>query len=91
MDNTQAHAIAQAILQPDLQAQQQLRRKQALAAARLARQRRVAAFTLAGAAVGAAVAVFSGVRFTDGVLWGGLPAALVGWLVAGWSARRSTA
>ena len=83
MEKRQAEAIAQAILEPDLRAQAELRNKRALDAARLARQRRVAVFTLVGCGVGAAVAHFSDVRFTTGVILGGLACAAIGWLVTG--------
>ena len=81
MKKTQAEAIAQAILESDLRAQAELRNKRAREAARLARQRRVAVFTLVGCGIGAAVAHFSGVRFTTGVIWGGLACAATGWLL----------
>lgn len=81
MEKTQADAIAQAILEPDLRAQEDLRIKRAKEAADLARRRRVAWFTLAGAGIGAALAHFTGYRFSNGVIWGGFAGSAVGWLV----------
>ena len=81
MDKTQADAIAQAILEPDLLAQEELRKKQALKSAQHARKRKVAWLTLAGAGIGAACAYFVGTRFSVGVIWGGLAGSAIGWLV----------
>jgi hypothetical protein len=46
MDKTRADAIAQAILEPDLRAQEEIRLKRAREDADLARRRRVALFLL---------------------------------------------
>ena len=81
MDKKQADAIAQAILEPDLRAQEELRNKRALDTAHHARKRRVAWFTLAGCGIGAAIAHFAGLRFSIGVIWGGLGGSAIGWLV----------
>jgi hypothetical protein len=81
MEKTQADAIAQAILEPDLRAQEELRNKRAVESAQLARKRRIAWLTLAGAGIGAAVAYFSDVHFPIGVIWGGLAGSAVGWLI----------
>ena len=83
MENTQADAIAQAILEPDLRAQEELRTKRAKEAADLARRRRVAWFTLAGAGVGAVLVYFTNYHFSNGVLWGGIAGSALGWLVTG--------
>jgi len=82
MNKTQADAIAQAILEPDLQAQADARRQRAIGAAQLERQRKIAACTLAGSAIGAAVAHLLGVRFTNGIICGGLVAAALYWAIA---------
>ena len=81
MEKTQADGVAQAILEPDLRAQEELRRKRAIESAQLARKQRVAWFTLVGAGIGAAVAYFSGAHFSTGVIWGGLAGSAVGWLI----------
>ena len=81
MEKTQADAVAQAILEPDLRHQEELREKRALETAQLARQRRVAGFALAGSAIGAAIAYFLGERFTFGVICGGFAGSALGWLV----------
>ena len=81
MDKTQAEAVAQAILEPDLRAQDELRKKRDLEAARQSRRRRVAWFTLAGCAAGAAIAYSCGARFSIGVIWGGLVGSAIGWIV----------
>lgn len=81
MEKTQADAIAQAILEPDLRAQEEVRAKRAAEALQLARKRRVAWFALAGSGVGAAVAYFSGDRLSLGVIWGGLAGSAVGWFI----------
>lgn len=81
MIKTQVDAIAQAILEPDLRAQDEIRRKRAAEAAQLARKRKVAWLALAGSCIGAAAAYFSGTRFSEGVIWGGLVGAVVGWLI----------
>ena len=80
MEKTQADVVAQAILEPSLRVQE-FRRKRAAETAQLARKRRVAWFALAGSCIGAAVAYFSGSRFSAGVIWGGLAGSVVGWLV----------
>ena len=81
MDKTQADAIAHAILEPDLRAQEDLRHKRAAEAASLARRRRVAWFTLAGCGIGAVIAYFAETRVTQGVLLGGVMGTLSGWLL----------
>ena len=81
MDKTQADAIAQAILQPDLLAQQQIRLKRAREDADLALRRHAAVFALIGSGLGALVAHYLDYRFSLGIIWGGLGGALVGWLV----------
>jgi hypothetical protein len=81
MEKTQADAVAQALLEPDLRAQQELRNKRAVESAQLARKRRVAWLALAGAGIGAAVAYFSGFHFSIGVIWGGFAGSAVGWLI----------
>jgi len=84
MDKTQADAVAQAILQPAQRAQQRaqedFRKKRALKALQLKRQRRIALFTLSGCAFGALIAYLASDRVTVGILWGGLGGSAVGWL-----------
>jgi len=82
MEKGQADAIAVAILEPGRRAQEELRNKHAIKSAQLARNRRVAWLTLSGAGIGAAVAYFSGVHFSIGVIWGALAGSAVGWLIS---------
>lgn len=85
MDKTQADAAAQAILEPHLRAQdtrrEEIRAKRVAEEAILARKRRVAWFGLAGSGIGATIAYVSGIRFTLGIIWGGIAGSAVGWLV----------
>ena len=81
MDKAQADAIAHAIMAPDLQVRDEVRRKKAIEAVSLARRRRVAWFALAGSAVGAAIAHFNDLPFTRGALFGGIAGSVLGWLV----------
>ena len=81
MEKTQADAIAQAIMEPKLRAREDIQRKRAAEFAQLARKRRVAWFSLAGMVVGTAIASFSGVRFSLGILYGGLAGSAIGWLL----------
>ncbi|MEN1973457.1 hypothetical protein WCE34_14200 [Luteimonas sp. MJ204] len=89
MEKQQAEAIAQAILEPDLKVQTELRRKREAENRSLALRRFIAAFVLVGFPIGAAVAYFAGERFTLGGLWGGIGGAAVGWAVAAWRERRA--
>ncbi|AOL18166.1 hypothetical protein AB8807_20050 [Xanthomonas campestris pv. olitorii] len=79
MDKSQADAIAQAILQPDLEAQEQIRRRRAAEDQAVADRRMVAWFSLSGFVIGAVVAHLTGYRFTDGIIWGGIAGGAVGW------------
>ena len=90
MDKSQAEAIAQAILDPDVKAQEEVRRKRAAEGRRLAERHKVVWFVLAGGAFGAVVAYFSGHPFTKGIVWGGSAAAFAGWLFVTWSRHRFT-
>lgn len=81
MDKSQAEAIVQAMLEPGLSAQEELRRKQAAEDVQHARQRRGAWLVLAGGGAGAVIAHFSGVRFTQGILWGSVAGAFTAWLI----------
>ena len=80
MDKKQAEAVAQAMLEPGLRAQEEAGRKKAVKAAQRARQRRVAWFALAGMGAGIVISYLGEIRFTQGIIWGGLFGALVGWL-----------
>ena len=91
MEKQQAEAIAKVILEPDLNAQAELRRKQEAEDRSLAVRRFIAGFVLVGFAIGAATAFFAGERFTVGGLWGGIGGAAVGWVVGAWRDRRRAA
>lgn len=90
MDKAQADAAAKAILEPLLHAQETARTERearhAAEHALLVRKRRIAWFVLAGAGIGTAIAYFAGVRFIQGIVWGGLVGTAVGWLIT----RRAT-
>lgn len=86
MDTKQADAIAQAILLPGLDAQEQIRKKRERDAVEQLRKRRIALITLAGCAIGAIAAWLCGIRIAEGVIYGGLTASALGWL---FSARPS--
>ena len=88
MDKTQADAIAQAILQPDLEAQEEIRRKRAAEKRTWADRRMVAKLSLFGIVIGGAAAYFAGGRLIDGVIWGGLAGGVIGWAVVWWRRRR---
>jgi hypothetical protein len=81
MDKTQAEAIVQALLEPDPRVQEEIRCKRAAEASLLARQRRMALWMLVGGGIGAAIAHYSGYRFTLGIIWGGLFFSSTGWLI----------
>lgn len=91
MGKSQADAIAQAMLTPDLKAQEALRRKRAKEAWWHAEKRKVAWLMLAGFAVGIVAVQFTGARFTTGGLWGAMSGGAIGWLWVGWRNRRHAA
>ena len=90
MDKLQADAIAQALLQPDPKARDEIRRKRAAQARQEADRRLVALFAIPGFVIGAVVAHYSGYRFTKGVIWGGVVGAMIGWAIV-WLRRRRSA
>ncbi len=59
MDRTQADAVAQAMLEPDVKAQEENRRRRAQDAAKLANQRNHAKFVIGGYLAGAAIGYFA--------------------------------
>ena len=91
MEKQQAETIAQAILEPDLKTQEELRRKREAEDRSLAVRRFIAGFVLAGFAIGAIAAYFAGGRFTVGGLWGAVGGAVFGWSVGAWCDRRRAA
>lgn len=91
MDNSQADAIAKAMLEPDKKAQEEIRRRRLAEAQSLSRRRKVAWFVLAGALLGVVVVQFTGQRFSEGIIWGGIPGAIVGWLFVTWGRRKPAA
>ena len=91
MDKRQAEAIVQAVLEPDLKAQEELRDKRMVEDRSLAVRRSAAAFVLVGFALGAAAAYFAGERVTVGGLLGCFGGALVGWAVGAWRVRQRAA
>src|SRR5690606_39377281 len=91
MEKQQAEAIAKVILEPDLNAQAELRRKREAEDRSLAVRRFIAGFVLVGFAIGAATAFFAGERFTVGGLWGGIGGAAAGRVVGAGPDRRRAA
>lgn len=87
MDADHADAIARAFLQPTPEREAN-RERQAREDWHEREKRKVAGSALVGMAIGAAVAHQLGYRFTEGVIWGGLTGAALGWLWIGWRARR---
>ncbi|MFP7722790.1 hypothetical protein [Lysobacter sp. A3-1-A15] len=87
MNRAQADAIARAFLQPDQQREAN-RARQAREAWDERERRKVAAMTLVGFAIGAPIAHYLGVSFTQGGLWGGITGAAVGWLWLAWRRHR---
>ena len=81
MEKTQADAIAQAILAPDLNGQEETRQKRSIEAVYLSRKRKVAWFALTGSAIGAVVAYLGSTSLSVGVIWGGLASSALGWLL----------
>lgn len=88
MDKSQADAMAAAILEPDKKAQMDMHRKRLAEAQSLAKRRKVAWFVLAGALLGLGFAHLTGHRYSEGILGGGLPGAVVGWLFVTWAAAK---
>lgn len=91
MDKTRADAIIQAILQPDREAQEKIRRKRAAQERTLAGRRTVAKIYLLGIVIGGTAVYFAGGRVTDGIIWGGLVGGVIGWAAVWWRGRRSAA
>ncbi len=91
MDKLQADAVARALLEPDPAIQDDLRRRRAAEARRTADLRLEAWFMLAGFAIGAVIAHFTGERFTAGGLGGSVAGGAVGWVVVAWRKRQGLA
>lgn len=85
MKKSQVDAVAEAILEPHLRSQQakseEFRARQAASEALQARKRRCAQFALAGAGIGGGLAYFGGYQVAQGVVWGGIAASVVAWLM----------
>ena len=89
MDKSRAEAIAQAILEPDLKVQAELRHKRGMEAQRLSEGRKRAGFALVAMPLGAGIAHFTGHHFSSGALYGGAVGAALGWLVSARRRRRN--
>ena len=81
MDENHAEAIARAILEPGLKAQEQLREKRAREATALAVQRRAAGIALAGMAIGGTIGHFAFGEIPRYLIVGGVVAYLLARLV----------
>jgi hypothetical protein len=90
MDKIRAEEIAQAILEPDIHAQEEIRRKRAAEEVRDAQARVRALFVLIGGGIGALISLFTNMRLGQGALWGLFSGAVVGWLFV-WLRNRSHA
>lgn len=88
MEQKQAEAMVNAILDPDPKVQQDLRRKREAETRALVVSRYTAAFVLLGFASGLIVAYFLGERFSVGGLWGGIGGAVLGQVVGAGRVRR---
>ena len=91
MQKSQAEAIVDAILEPGVKAQEDLRRKREAERRSLAKSRFTAAFVLVGFVVGATAAYLAGNRFTFGGLWGAICGAAIGQIIGTWHGRRRAA
>ena len=80
MDKSQADAVAQAMLQPNITAEEVIQGKKIVASRRLAEQRFVARLGLLGCTLGATVAYFAGLRFALGIICGGVASLIAGWV-----------
>lgn len=89
MNKSQADAVVEALLKPDIEARESRRRKRATADQRRADQRLVAGLSLPCMAIGAVAAHFIGDRFTTGVICGGIAGGIIGWSFIWWRRRRS--
>ncbi|WP_123833175.1 MULTISPECIES: hypothetical protein [Luteimonas] len=89
MDKSRAEAIAQAILEPDLKVQAELRHKRAVEAQRLSEGRKRASVALVAMPLGAGIAHFTGHHFSSGALYGAAIGAALGGLVSAWRRRRN--
>ncbi|MCW4454504.1 hypothetical protein OK348_06815 [Flavobacterium sp. MXW15] len=90
MDKRQADAIARAILEPGIRAQEEVYRKRMAEALFLVRRRQVGRLALIGCAIGGVVAYFIEVRLTQGLIGGGATGAVLGGLFI-WLRARSHA
>lgn len=84
-------AIVNAILEPDSEVQEELRRKREAENRNLAVSRFTAAFVLVGFAIGMAAAYFVGEGLSSGGLWGAIGGAVIGQVVGAWHTRRRAA
>ncbi len=81
MEGMQAHAMAQAILEPDPSRLDVAQQERAIEAAYLSRKRNVAWCALAGSEICIVVAHLGGTDDSFGVIWGGLAGSAMGWFV----------
>ena len=77
VDRNQADAIARAILEPDLKAQEQLRQRREKEAAALTVQRRAAGFALVGMAIGGTIGHYAFGEVSRYLIVGGVVAYLI--------------
>ncbi len=81
MDAKRAEAIANALLEPDLGAQQERAQRRAAWEREQARKRTAASSALVGVVAGSGLAVSQGQQIGTGAMWGGLLGSAVGWML----------
>ena len=84
MDQTQADAVAEALLQPDRQGRDGARRRRNMQARKLAAQRLIGKFAVSGLVAGAAAAYFAHKNVLAFTGFGGACGVFIGGLVASW-------
>lgn len=89
MDKLQADEVARAILEPDLEFHEKLRLRRAAEERSVSDRRKVAWCVLAGGAIGIVVALLSDAHFANGLVWGGIAGAALGWAGVTWRHHRT--
>lgn len=84
MEQSEADAVAQAILWPDPRAREEAQRKKVLKAWWRRETRKIFWLMLIGLPVGAAVALYAGQDVIPGAAWGAIVGGVAGWLWVGW-------
>ncbi len=88
MEESEAEAIAQAVLRPDPKVQEEARRKKAYKEWWIGEKRKLTWLMVIGFGAGAVIALYLGQRVSTGGTWGALSGGVAGWLWLGWRWRR---